>query len=109
MSFQIFYATSGNGFTENNSRKYTVSKGTTEFEVSISKGNYQKLRFDFGDLSGITFDVKDLSYVTLQTINSSSPNLTVSDIGLNYIKFRGRNSVGITSDWSNTVTISKNS
>lgn len=64
MNFQVFYAPVGENLSESKSVKTTVIAGTKEFSVIIPKGDYRQIRYDFGDISGINFDIEALTCQT---------------------------------------------
>ncbi len=102
VAMQIFYAASGASYTQANSVTQTIASGSTSFKIDIPDGNYNSIRFDFGNKSGVTFDIKYILYLQEGT---TSNNLTVSGNGQNIVYYKTVSNSGLTSSWSATQKV----
>lgn len=75
MPFQIFYATSGIGLSEGNSKTSTISSGTKNFGLTIPSGNYDKLRYDIGNTAGLTYTISKI--ICQRKITSAGLSTTI--------------------------------
>ncbi len=76
VSIQIFYNT-GSGYSEANSRRDTLKAGSRKILIPLPKNNYTSVRFDIGNVSGLSYKIKNLG---LLADNSQSHNNTVTII-----------------------------
>ncbi len=90
--FELYYATAEDNLSETNTSKKTIPAGTSSWIMTLPIGNWQKLRFDFGTTSNISFNIKKLSVLTndeylLETADTLNNNPNYSMI--NHITING--------------------
>ncbi len=103
INIQIFYATSGNGHSEANSKKATLKAGQTKITITIPNGTYNNVRFDIGNVSGLKYKINKLGVrASNSQWNNSSIITTVSskDEGSGISKYQYR--LGNNGTWTDT-------
>ena len=81
---QVFYSTSGSGYSEANSKIVNAPAGSTEIKVDIPKGTYDYIRVDIGSVSGVSYELDDIYLITSDDIwnnGNISVKLSSEDIG----------------------------
>ena len=102
LTFQLYYATSNGAYSESNSVISTIPSGSTQFYVNIPDGNYESLRYDFGGVSGVTFDLKYILYLNDGTTSNTT---TISGNGDNRVYYKTVSNSGMISDWSSSQVV----
>ena len=102
LTFQLYYATSNGAYSESNSVISTIPSGSTQFYVNIPDGNYESLRYDFGGVSGVTFDIKYILYLNDGTTSNTT---TISGNGDNRVYYKTVSNSGMISDWSSSQVV----
>ena len=101
MALTVFYMKEGETAQGANSVVTTVPVGTTGFfTVDIPDGTYDALRFDLGNVSGVTYKISAIRYVNYTTRTAANDEYVISNRGVTSAYYRTVSNNGKKSEYT---------